>query len=607
MHVRTLQLDNILSRKKDTDWLVKESKSNFGDLFDYSSSKYVDAKTKVLFKCKKHNYTFHQLSNGHLNSSYPCRHCLKEHKQKILRDGLELFQSKIIAKFGDVFSFEKANYISQRTKICLICKVHNIEVISEPQVFLRGSGCQVCLKEQNANIRSQETLKKIQDFVSKLNGKCKSSIYINNESKLDFECAEGHKFNKSWSAVSNSLRWCPKCSPNKLIGETLARLILEHLLQLKFPSAYIKKMEGLQLDGYNSKYRIAFEYQGYQHFTKGSHFHLVESRYESQIERDRHKKVLCIKNEISLIEIFEFKTIRAGRIELFVDQVKEKLNELKLSFNHEPFVPDLVELYRGKKSELYEQAKRVVEKKNGTLQIFIGTESKHAFTCSKGHKITNRVLSVIIKSSASCPICEANSKYEELKEIIESKGGKLIDKKLKPKGYTEIYKWVCNNGHKRESKGQYLFNGFWCAECQNEAQRINFNPKQLKEFKKDLISGKFYQKDIPEKYGIGDGVYRRIISELGLKPKYIPQDRKAQKKHTKGKLFQINPENFNVLKEFESLEAVKHDELGLYKPEGIRQQMKKYKKAYGYYWCRADDYEKTIRMIKLNTTDKELR
>lgn len=209
-------------------------------------------------------------------------------------------------------------------------------------------------------------------------------------------------------------------------------------------------------------------------------------------------------------------------------------------------------------------------------------------------------MSVIIKSNASCPTCEANSKYNALKEIIELKGGKLIDKNLKPKGYSEIYKWICNNGHIRESKGQYLFEGFWCPECQKEAQKVNLNQKQLKEFEKDVTSGKFYQRDIPEKYGIGDGVYRRIISELGLKPKYIPQDRKAQKKRTKGKLFQIDPENFDVIKEFESLEAVKHDESGLYKPEGVRQQMKKYKKAYGYYWSRANDYEETMRMIRLN-------
>lgn len=592
-----------MNRKKDTGWLIKESKSNFGDLFDYSLSKYVDAKTKVLFKCKKHNYTFHQLSNGHLNSSYPCKHCLHEHRHNMYVDGLELFQFKIIEKFGDVFSFEKAIYVNQRTKICLICKAHNIEIIREPQVFLNGLGCHVCLKEQKDIIRSEEILKKIQEFVLRLDGKCTSTVYIDNESKLDFECAEGHTFNKSWSAVNNSLRWCPKCSPNKLIGETLARLILEHLLQLKFPSVYIKKMEGLQLDGYNSNNKIAFEYQGYQHYTKGNHFHLNNNGYGSQLDRDRMKKELCIKNEITLIEIFEFDTIRASRIEIFVNQVKEQLDRLKLSYSQELFKLDLIELYRGRKSELYEKAKMMVENKNGTLQKFIGSESKHTYVCSKGHKITNRILSVIIRSKASCPECMAHSKYKELKETIESKGGELINKKLKPKGYSEIYNWICNNGHKRQSKGQSLHNSYWCAECQKEAQRINLNPNQLKEFKKEVISGKFYQKDIPKKYLIGDGVYRRLISELGLKPKYIPQDRKAQKKRTKGKLFQINPENFDVLKEFESLESVKHDESGLYKPEGIRQQMKKHKKAYGYYWCRADDYEKTISMIKHSTTN----
>jgi len=178
-------------------------------------------------------------------------------------------------------------------------------------------------------------------------------------------------------------------------------------------------MEGLQLDGFNSKNRIAFEYQGYQHYTENSHFHSDERRYNSQIERDRYKKQLCKKNKITLIEIFEFKTIRAGRIQLFVNQVKETLNKLNLRYSHEPFQLDLVDLYRGKKSELYEQAKKIVEKKNGSIQEFIGTESKHTYICSKGHKTTNRVLSVIIKSNASCATCEALSKYQALKNNIE--------------------------------------------------------------------------------------------------------------------------------------------------------------------------------------------
>jgi hypothetical protein len=594
-----------LSEKRNTKWIIEQSKLLFGDSFDYSATEYRDAKTKMKFRCEKHDYSFEQTSNNHLNSKHPCKFCLQESRREALSDSIDVFKNKIQALYGDQFDFENAKYVNQRIPISLTCIKHNKLITKEPQVFLRGHGCELCAKEESSVNLSKRTLNEINSFVAKLNGKCLSKSYFNNDAKLDFECYAGHKFQKSWSAVKNSLRWCPKCSPNKLIGETLARLILEHLLQLKFPSVYIKEMEGLQLDGYNSKNRIAFEYQGYQHYTENSHFHSDERRYNSQIERDRYKKQLCKKNKITLIEIFEFKTIRAGRIELFVNQVKKALNKLNLSYSHEPFQLDLVELYRGKKSELYEQAKKIVEKKNGSIQEFIGAESKHAYTCSKGHKTTNRVLSVIIKSNASCASCEAQSKYEALKEIIESKGGKLIDKKLKPKGYSEIYKWFCNNGHQRESKGQYLFNGFWCLECQKEAQKKKLSAKQIAELKQDIISGKFYQKDIPKKYGIGDGVYRRIIAEFGLKPKYIPQNRKVQKKHTKGKLFQIDPLNFEVIKEFESLEAVKHDESGSYKPEGIRQQMKKNKKAYGYFWSREEDLEETLKLIKTNTTNSK--
>lgn len=594
-----------MSDKRNTKWIIEQSTLLFGDSFDYSATQYTNAKTKIKFLCKKHDYSFEQTSNNHLNSKHPCKFCLQEARRAELSDSIHTFKNKIQAIYGNQFDFDNANYVNQRTPISLKCLKHNKVITKEPQVFLRGHGCDLCAKEESSANLSRQTLNEINHFVGKLNGKCLSKSYFNNEAKLDFECNSGHKFQKSWSAVKNSLRWCPKCSPNKLIGETLARLILEHLLQLKFPSVYIKEMEGLQLDGYNLKNRIAFEYQGYQHYTENSHFHSDERRYNSQIERDRYKKQLCKKNKITLIEIFEFKTIRAGRIHLFVDQVKRTLHKLNLIYNNEPFQLDLVELYRGKKSELYEQAKKIVEKRNGSIQGFIGAESKHTYTCSKGHKTTNRVLSVTIKTNASCATCEALSKYQSLKEIIESRGGKLIDKKLKPKGFSETYKWICNNGHKRESKGQYLFNGYWCVECQKESQKKQLNSKELAEFKKDIISGKFYQKDIPEKYGIGDGVYRRLIAELGLKPKYIPQDRKAQKKRSKGKLLQIDPENFEVIKDFESLEAVKLDESGLYKPEGIRQQMKKYKKAYGYYWSREENLEETIKFLKTNTTNSK--
>lgn len=592
-----------MSKKHDTEWLIVQSKLCFGDALDYSTSVYRDAKTKIKFCCKKHDCSFEQTSNNHLKSKHPCKFCLQESRRAALSDSIDTFKNKIQATYGDQFDFENANYINQRTPISLKCLKHNKVITKEPQVFLRGHGCDLCAKEESSANLSMQTQVEIRYFVSKLNGIYLSKTYINNETKLDFECSAGHKFQKSWSAVKNSLRWCPKCSPNKLIGESLARLILEHLLQLKFPSVYIKEMEGLQLDGYNSKNRMAFEYQGYQHYTKNSHFHTDERRYKSQIERDKYKKELCKKNEITLIEIFEFKTIRAGRIQLFVNQVKDKLNELKLSFNHDPFELNLVELYKGKESGLYTRAKTIVENKNGKIQEYIGSESKHTYYCSKGHIITNRVLSVIIKSNASCSYCENITKYNNLKETIELRGGQLLDTRLKSKGFSETYNWVCDKGHKRESKGQHLINGFWCVDCQAENMTISLDDKSIAQFKMDVISGKYYQKDLPKKYGISDTVYRRIIKKHKLVPNYIPQDRTKQKKRTKGKLLQLHPITLEILNEFESLESVKRFEGEKLAPEGIRIQMKKHKKAFGYYWCRENDFEDTKRMIKLNTTN----
>ncbi len=593
-----------MSGKRNTQWIIKQSKLLFGNSIDYHASEYKNAKTKIKFRCKKHDYSFEQTSNNHLKSKHPCKFCLQESRRLAFSDNINEFKNKIEELYGDIFDFENAKYVNQRTPISLKCVKHKKVITKEPQVFLRGHGCDLCAKEKSSAHLSEEALYEIKKFVSKLNGKCLSETYLNNETKLDFVCNAGHTFQKSWSAVKNSLRWCPKCSPNKLIGETLARLILEHLLKMKFPSLYIEEMEGLQLDGFNSKNRIAFEYQGYQHYTENSHFHKEESRYKSQIERDRHKKVLCEKNEIILIEIFEFKTIRSGRIQLFVNQVKKKLKEVKLDYNKKPFELDLVELYRGKRSELYNQAKKIVEKKNGTLQEFIGAESKHKYTCENGHEILNRTLGVIIKSNASCPYCDAESRFEELKHIIGAKGGVLIDKYLKPKGLSEVYSWICNQGHTCTSKGQYLYNGFWCSTCQKENKKVKLSEEDLNQLKKDATSGNYFQKDLLDKFGISSTVYRRFIKELKLIPKYIPQDRKAQKKRTKGKLLQLEPSNLKVVKKHESLESVKDDSSAKFKPEGIRYQMKKYKKAYGYYWCREDDYEETIKMIKLNIINK---
>ena len=47
-------------KKKTIEEFINESKEIWGDSYDYSQVEYKNSKTKVIFKCKKHNICFTQ-------------------------------------------------------------------------------------------------------------------------------------------------------------------------------------------------------------------------------------------------------------------------------------------------------------------------------------------------------------------------------------------------------------------------------------------------------------------------------------------------------------------------------------------------------------------
>lgn len=63
--------------KKDKEEFIKQSKSFFGDWFDYSKVNYINNKTKVCLICKKHG-EFYTRPDGHLTSHRGCPQCASE-------------------------------------------------------------------------------------------------------------------------------------------------------------------------------------------------------------------------------------------------------------------------------------------------------------------------------------------------------------------------------------------------------------------------------------------------------------------------------------------------------------------------------------------------
>ena len=59
----------------------------------------------------------------------------------------------------------------------------------------------------------------------------------------------------------------------------------------------------LELDCYNEKLKIACEYNGAQHYKFIPYFHKNKDAFQNQKYRDYMKRDLCLKNNITLIEV----------------------------------------------------------------------------------------------------------------------------------------------------------------------------------------------------------------------------------------------------------------------------------------------------------------
>lgn len=99
-----------------------------------------------------------------------------------------------------------------------------------------------------------------------------------------------------------------KKSNYKGSGEKLCRKIFEELTGVEFiscrPDFLRNPLTGfnLELDGYNQEFKLAFEFQGQQHYQKNI-FNPTDKDLEYQQWKDNLKKELCLKNGIILIEI----------------------------------------------------------------------------------------------------------------------------------------------------------------------------------------------------------------------------------------------------------------------------------------------------------------
>ena len=112
-------------------------------------------------------------------------------------------QSWVSDKGGKCLSKE---YLGAQTKLTWMCpRGHTWDAV--PHTVKKGSWCPTCSGKRKG------TIEQMQELATERGGKCLSKEYINKDSKLKWQCEEGH----IWKSVPYPVRsgsWCPYCYGN---------------------------------------------------------------------------------------------------------------------------------------------------------------------------------------------------------------------------------------------------------------------------------------------------------------------------------------------------------------------------------------------------------
>jgi hypothetical protein len=122
-------------------------------------------------------------------------------------------------------------------------------------------------------------------------------------------------------------------------SEKKCREIIEEYFQAPFPkeSKFCKNpmtKSWLELDGYNPELKIAFEYQGEQHYDENHRFWKTKKEYRDQKFRDNVKRLVCKRRGIDLIVIPCSAKKRGGIEKVLKEYLQEKYQQKRLS-SHE--------------------------------------------------------------------------------------------------------------------------------------------------------------------------------------------------------------------------------------------------------------------------------
>lgn len=248
--------------KLTTTSFIQRSQSIHGDKFTYEKTTYFNSKTPVVITCVNHG-DISVNPNNHINNKSGCPLCYGRIKKTS-----EQFITQVKQLHGDVFTFERTNYVGDGVKVTITCKQHG-DFTPTPSNILQGSGCPACALEE-ASKRNRKDQNLFIEQASKLHfNKYDYSLveYKNSASPIIITCPKHGNFNQLPTVHLDQRCGCPRCT--SLRGEMEVQEYLQ-TLNLRFNQQQMfnecRDKRRLKFDFFLPDHGILIEYNGLQHY-----------------------------------------------------------------------------------------------------------------------------------------------------------------------------------------------------------------------------------------------------------------------------------------------------------------------------------------------------
>jgi hypothetical protein len=427
------------------------------------SKKYVRGRDHLRWRCHfGHRWS---ASGESIVAGHWCPRCAIERNGKAQRLGIEACREMAHARGGRCLSNE---YTNGRTPLQWECEEGH-QWSSKPEYLRQGHWCVKCANKRKSRSNTNLTIEDMQELAAQKGGTCISTAYRNVYHALEWECALGHRWS---SAPANIIAgcWCHECSSG--LSERICRAVFESMFCASFPRSRPEWLLGrnnvpLELDGYCARLKLAFEYQGAQHFVEVKQFKMNPQRLVKLKDRDEIKRGRCHEHGVTLIEIPY--SLSHDKIEPHIRAELKRLGITRGKWSGRPPVDlnQIAIVADGRLSRCQEMAR---ERCGVCLsERYLGQSVLLTWRCRLKHEWT--MTPKACQRGGWCAVCRKSTQalrhrgetLEKLRRHVEATGGKLVSATFV--NHNELLQLRCSAGHRWSASWASFRHGTRCSVC----------------------------------------------------------------------------------------------------------------------------------------------